>query len=174
MTNHRHAPPIPARMTVALDAIGAEGAWVDEALGGAEPMVDRWEAGELVPTPGQVELLAELTGFPVAFFYKPVADWEHEPLVVRICQRGRRGDNGTVVLKSWIDWAGVLQVEELTPPRPAYRPAKAKQPAAAQPSRAATPGRHAPKEDRQTPGVCVCGLPVDAPNGRHLPRRNPK
>lgn len=166
MTDHRHAPPIPARITVALDRIGAEGPWVDEALGGAEPMVDRWEAGELVPTVGQVEKLAELTGFPVAFFYKPVADWEHEPLLVRICQRGRRGDNGTSVIKSWIDWAGVLHVEEITPPRPAYRPPK--------PKAAATDGRHAPKEDRHTPGVCVCGLPVDAPNRKHLPRKGPK
>src|SRR5918995_3245339 len=65
MTDHRHAPPIPARITVTLDYIGAEGPWVDEALGGAEPMVDQWEAGELVPTPGQVEKLAQLTGFPV-------------------------------------------------------------------------------------------------------------
>ena len=171
MTDHRHAPPIPARITVALDAIGAEGAWVDEALDGAEPMVDQWEAGELVPTVGQVEKLAELTGFPVAFFYKPVADWEHEPLVVRICQRGRRGDNGTSVIKSWIDWAGVLHSEELTPPRPAYRPPKPK-PAATPPSAAAR-GRHAPKQDRHTPGVCVCGLLLDAPNRKHLPRKDP-
>lgn len=167
MTDHRHAPPIPARITVALDSIGAEGAWVDEALGGAEPMVDEWEEGKRTPTPQQVEKLAELTGFPLAFFYKPVTDREREPLIVRICQRGRRGDNGTVVLKSWIDWDGVLHVEELTPPRPPYRPPKPK-PAPPVPTRArAAPGAHKPKEDRHAPGACVCGLPLDAPNRRH-------
>ena len=166
MTDHRHAPPIPARMTVALDVIGAEGAWVDEALGGAEPMVDQWEAGELVPTPQQVEKLATLTGFPVGFFYKPVADWEHEPRVTRICQRGRRGDNGTVVIKSWVDWAGVLHMEELTPPRPPYRPKKPK-PAAPAPADRPPAGTHRPKEDRGAPGACTCGLPLDAPNRRH-------
>lgn len=174
MTDHRHAPPIPARITVALDYIGAEGPWVDVALGGAEPMVDRWEAGELVPTPGQVEKLAALTGFPVAFFYKPIADWEHEPVITRICQRGRRGDNGTVVIRSWVDWAGVLHAEELTPPRPPYRPPKPKPPAPNLPRARAAAGAHAPKEDRNTPGVCACGLPVDAPNRRHLPRRDPR
>ena len=167
MTDHRHAPPIPARITVALDSIGAEGPWVDEALGGAEPMVDRWEAGELAPTPGQVEKLAELTGFPVAFFYKPVEEREHEPLIVRICQRGRRGDNGTVVLKSWIDWAGVLHVEELTPPRPPYRPKKPKPADPAPPGVRPRAGAHKPKEDRHTPGACVCGLPLEVPNRRH-------
>lgn len=65
------APPTPERITIALDVRELYGPKVDEALGGREPMVDEWEAGTLVPTAGQVELLAELTDFPVAFFYLP-------------------------------------------------------------------------------------------------------
>lgn len=171
MTDHRHAPPIPARITVALDYIGAEGPWVDEALGGAEPMVDQWEAGELVPTPGQVEKLAQLTGFPVGFFYKPVAEWEAQPVRTFICSRARRGENGLTIVESYVDWAGVLQVRELTPPRPAYRPKKPKPASAVKreedAAARARPGVHVPEEDRHTPGACVCGLPVDSPNSRH-------
>ncbi|HXF21575.1 MAG TPA: hypothetical protein VN597_14040 [Streptosporangiaceae bacterium] len=61
--------PLPERITAALDLRMLEGPEVDEALGGAEPMVDRWEAGTLEPSPGQVVLLAELTTRPVAWFY---------------------------------------------------------------------------------------------------------
>ena len=169
MTDHRHAPPIPARITDALDSIGAEGPWVDEALGGAEPMVDQWEAGELVPTPGQVEKLAELTGFPVAYFYKPVEEWETQPVRTFICNRNRRGENGLTILESHIDWAGVLHVEELTPPRPPYRPTKPAQTPPAPRARPARPGAHEPDEDRATPGTCTCGLPATRANIRHRP-----
>ena len=34
-------------------------------------MVDEWEAGARVPTLEQVQALAELTGWPVRFFYLP-------------------------------------------------------------------------------------------------------
>lgn len=69
--------PFPARITQALDAPAApgsvgplEGPGVDEFCGVAEPTVDRWEAGEEIPTTEQLERLAELTGYPVAFFYR--------------------------------------------------------------------------------------------------------
>lgn len=62
--------PNPERITTALDAAGLWGPEVDRACGVEEPTVDLWESGELVPTREQVEALAALTGFPVAFFYR--------------------------------------------------------------------------------------------------------
>jgi hypothetical protein len=74
----RHSPtqfagkrPTPARITLALDMRGLYGPEVDEACGVAEPAVDQWETGQLVPTFEQLERLAKLTGHPVAFFYEP-------------------------------------------------------------------------------------------------------
>lgn len=52
----------PWVITMALDSVGAEGPWVDEALGTAEPAVDEWEAGIRYPTWEQLLALAELTG----------------------------------------------------------------------------------------------------------------
>lgn len=66
-----NGPPTPERITIALDMRGLYGPEVDEALGGEEPMVDEWETGERIPTKEQVEALARLTDFPVAFFYLP-------------------------------------------------------------------------------------------------------
>lgn len=63
--------PAPGRMTIALDICELYGPEVDRALGGEEPMVDEWESGERVPDFGQVQALAELTRFPVRFFYLP-------------------------------------------------------------------------------------------------------
>lgn len=68
--------PTPARITLALDApVGCpgplEGPGVDEFCGVAEPTVDRWEAGEETPTPGQLDALAALTGYPLGFFFLP-------------------------------------------------------------------------------------------------------
>jgi hypothetical protein len=67
-------PPNRKWITLALDARGLYGPEVDEACGGVEPMVDRWELGELEPTAAQVVLLAELTGHPPAFFYQDPPD----------------------------------------------------------------------------------------------------
>jgi hypothetical protein len=63
--------PTPERITIALDFRGLWGPEVDQMLGGEEPMVDEWEAGERVPTVAQVQMLAELTGFTVRWFYLP-------------------------------------------------------------------------------------------------------
>ncbi len=63
--------PVPERITTALDLRMLYGPEVDRALGGEEPMVDEWESGERVPSFEQVQALAELTGFPVKFFYEP-------------------------------------------------------------------------------------------------------
>lgn len=64
---------VPARVTIALDLCGLDGPEVDLACGAAEPDVDMWELGLAVPSAGQVERLAGLTGFPAAYFYRPVA-----------------------------------------------------------------------------------------------------
>jgi transcriptional regulator with XRE-family HTH domain len=56
---------------MALDLRELYGPEVDQALGGEEPMVDEWESGERVPSLEQVQALAELTQFPVKFFYQP-------------------------------------------------------------------------------------------------------
>ena len=61
--------PNPARITTALDLANLYGPEVDVALGGAEPMVDQWEAGKLTPTRTQMHQLAFLTGFAVDWFY---------------------------------------------------------------------------------------------------------
>lgn len=161
MTDHRGPLPVPARITDALDQMGAEGPEVDIALGGVEPMVDQWEAGELMPTRDQVELLAAYTGFPVAFFYKPVEEWETQPTRTFMCQMGRRGDNGLTITESWIDWEGVRHLEVLTPPRPPYRPPKPKSdpPAPAPAAARAREGTHRYDEEPGAPGYCRCGMP---------------
>lgn len=173
MTAHPGPMPVPARITEALDARGFEGPWVDEALGGTEPMVDEWEAGNSLPTPAQVDRLAELTGFPPAFFYRPVEEWETVPRRTFLCQMGRRGDNGLTILRSWIDWDGVAHTVQETPDRPPYRPRK---PKPARPVVADTPpdpGKpHAPQEDPDNGGCClICRLPLDGPNWRHRGRK---
>ncbi|MGW0485774.1 hypothetical protein [Nonomuraea sp. NPDC003214] len=68
------APPVPGRITMALDAAGLYGPDVDRALGGEEPMVDEWELGIRVPSPRQLVTLARMTGFPVSFFFKPLEE----------------------------------------------------------------------------------------------------
>ena len=61
--------PTPERITIALDMRGLFGPEVDQSLGGEEPMVDEWESGVRVPSLADMQALAELTGFPVRFFY---------------------------------------------------------------------------------------------------------
>jgi hypothetical protein len=154
---------VPARITMALDAIGAEGPWVDEALGGVEPMVDDWEAGKYLPTDEQVKKLAALTGRPEAFFYRP-CDELREPMRVFLCDMRRRGENGLTIIESHVDWDGVLHREQLTPDRPPYRPRKAPP----KPPRRLPKGVHEPVDDPDAPGCCqVCRLPLDKPNRRH-------
>ena len=63
---------VPARITLALDLRGLDGPEVDIACGTVEPYVDLWECGLEIPTEEQVRLLADLTGFPVPFFYLPI------------------------------------------------------------------------------------------------------
>ena len=164
MTDHKGPIPIPARITHALDSIGAYGPEVDQQLGGEEPMVDEWEAGLRVPTLHQIQLLAQMTRKPISFFYRPVQDWEMKPQRIFICERGRRGENGLTILNSWIDWAGVQHVEQETPDRPPKRAPKAAPAAAPAPKR--RPGACTPTPDPDTPGCCTCGLPLSAARHR--------
>jgi hypothetical protein len=88
--------PVPARITTALDVRGLYGPEVDRACGVQEPAVDLWEAGELVPTAEQVKALAALTGYPVEFFYLPVAP--EELGITFVCSRsGPRGKRCQVI-----------------------------------------------------------------------------
>jgi len=79
--------PAASRITCALDKGQHYGPQVDAALGVlADPpdVVDRWEAGTLVPTFAEVRRLAVMTGFLVEWFYRP----ELEPIgPVFICRR---------------------------------------------------------------------------------------
>jgi hypothetical protein len=75
----------PERITQALDIRGLYGPEVDEACGGAEPMVDEWEAGIRTPTRDQLHRLSFLTGFPIVFFYRRP---EPSPGPMFICGRG--------------------------------------------------------------------------------------
>jgi hypothetical protein len=65
-----------------------EGPEVDRACGTCEPHVDRWEAGTEIPTLRQVELLAELTGFAVAWFYADPMP-THDPGALFVCGPGQ-------------------------------------------------------------------------------------
>lgn len=97
--------PVPARITMALDLGGHEGPEVDIACGAVEPAVDLWECGVEVPTAEQVQLLAQLTGFPVRYFYLPV---KPGPIVdgLIICWTDGRGCER--VEPDYVDERGVL------------------------------------------------------------------
>jgi hypothetical protein len=83
----RQGKPYPRRITQALDSRELYGPEVDIACGAVEPAVDRWETGEEVPTWEQLEKLAELTHYPIAFFFMEPG----EPLTGFMCIRGGKG-----------------------------------------------------------------------------------
>jgi len=171
MTAHSGPLPVPARITLALDAAQLWGPQVDIDLGGVEPMVDDWEAGRSLPTPEQVERLAALTGHPVGWFYASAEAWETEPTRIFMCQRNRRPENALTVVRSWVDWDGVQHIEQETPERPPYRPRRPRTPSTPEttvpPRRARKPRRTCvARPDPAVPGWCVCGLPLA--NARHI------
>lgn len=127
MTAHPGPLPVPARITMALNAVGAEGDQVDIDLGVGEPAVDghpvtvdNWEAGVWLPTPAQVARLAAYTAFPVAWFYKPPSEQETRRTRMFMCDLSRR-IHGLTIVESWIDWDGVWHAEEITDPHPPKR-----------------------------------------------------
>lgn len=97
----------PRRITQALDLRELYGPEVDLACGGAEPMVDEWEAGERTPTGRQLRKLAALTGFPPAFFAR-----DDPP-----------GWDASQVFVCSIDHTHGAPAGTLFTPRPATRPA---------------------------------------------------
>lgn len=74
---------VPGRITIALYIRGLEGPQVDIDCGAEEPDVDEWELGIKQPTADQVRKLAELTGFPIPFFYQPIVA---QPMTTFICR----------------------------------------------------------------------------------------
>jgi hypothetical protein len=102
--------PVPARITEALDLRKMDGPEVDLACGAQEPDVDDWEAARKVPSHEQIILLAELTRFPVSFFYRPVSDAERARRRVFLCDRTKR-KHGLTVVVTWIDECDVLHQE---------------------------------------------------------------
>lgn len=104
---------VPAWITLALDSRGLAGPEVDIRCGAAEPDVDLWECGLLVPTRKQVELLARLTEYPLSFFFVPfIPGPVHGMTGMVICYR--RKVNGTRchhVVPDVIDERGVLHYE---------------------------------------------------------------
>jgi hypothetical protein len=106
----QHGRPVPARMTWAMDIRGLEGPKVDEQVGTYEGNpdgdVDDWEAARALPRPEQVLLLARLTRFPVAWFYKPVQPGPVLGGPAWICWGGRRGCE--IVPDDYVDERGVV------------------------------------------------------------------
>jgi transcriptional regulator with XRE-family HTH domain len=96
----------PTRITAALDAAGCTGARVDRYLGGAEPMVDEWEAGRAAPSPIQVWWLCDLTGVPPWWLCQETP----ARLVARVCPGftplyeippGADRDRAAILLRRW-------------------------------------------------------------------------
>lgn len=61
--------PRPHRISRALDMAGLFGPDADAQLGVAEPALDLWESGALVPTEEQLAGLAHRAGVAVEWFY---------------------------------------------------------------------------------------------------------
>ncbi|MER6830903.1 hypothetical protein ABT352_33255 [Streptosporangium sp. NPDC000563] len=80
--------PIPYRITTALNLRELYGPEVDRACGVEEPAVDQWEAGTLIPTREQIELLAKLTDYPPHYFYMPIRP-EERGITAMLCSRKR-------------------------------------------------------------------------------------
>lgn len=99
---------VPARITIALDRCGLQGPEVDTACGAEEPAVDMWEAGLWVPTPEQLVKLAELTGYQVGWFFRPMRPGPFPASAIIICDRTKRKNGCTVREPDVITEAGVL------------------------------------------------------------------
>lgn len=155
--------PVPARITMALgDRSGPE---VDLAVGTFEGNpagdVDAWEDPDdwRLPDGRQVRLLAEYTGYPIAWFYKP---YTPIPSRMTICWRDRRGcetfdDDGVIVPPGKQPGQHTLPGMPAVPeaaPAPAPRSSSARRPSSLQLSTA-----------RNTP--------VPAPEQPMLPSRMP-
>lgn len=82
--------PEPSRITVALDMAGLFGPEADATLGVAEPTIDLWETGAMVPTEAQLADIAARAGITVEWFYgDPI-----EPQTFQMCYRTRKAAGG--------------------------------------------------------------------------------
>lgn len=110
--NAGDAAPVPARITIALDARALDGPEVDLACGTFEGNpdgdVDAWEVALAVPSPEQVRQIAKLTGYPVGWFYEPLPPG---PLTgaIYVCTGRRRSSK--VLQPNVVDERGVLLYE---------------------------------------------------------------
>lgn len=93
-------PPNPRWIAQALDDAHLFGPQVDKDLGGAEPMVDLWETGDLAPSEHQLVLLQALTRKNRGYFYQPT------PALVGTVH-GRPAYSGTALGD---DYAAILKV----------------------------------------------------------------
>jgi hypothetical protein len=111
--------PIPARITIALDALQLHGPEVDIACGTHEGNpagdVDAWEEARAVPSAEQVEKLAALCRMPVEYFYAPIEDYERDVRMF-MCDRTKR-KHGLTIVTSRVDERGVLHREYHQPSR---------------------------------------------------------
>lgn len=83
---------VPARITIALDLRELHGPEIDEHVGtyhgNPDGDIDRWEQALAVPSREQVELLAKLTDFPLAWFYEPIKPGPFTDGPIWMCGRG--------------------------------------------------------------------------------------
>lgn len=121
--------PVPERITWALDmpqAPGAEGPLegpgVDEFCGVQEPTVDLWETGEVIPSEEELARLAELTGYSLEWFYRPVLDLSGPGTFMCVGDGPRHGcyHPDDPALLTALALADVGEVSRV--PRPAPRP----------------------------------------------------
>ena len=84
--------PRPHRISRALDMAGLYGPEADAQLGVAEPALDLWEAGALVPTAEQLAALAVRADVGVEWFYSD--DPLPEVRVGTICFRTKKAAGG--------------------------------------------------------------------------------
>ncbi len=161
---------VPARITLAMNLRGLEGPEVDIECGTVEGNrdpdagdVDMWELGLAVPTREQVELMAKLTDFPPAWFYRPM---EPGPLLAG-AGSGEAGflfmcgpGGCTIVESDYVDEDGVLQYggeprrtlpEAALPFDPGERAERPKRPAAPRKKTPAKKAAAAPKTSNTMP-----------------------
>lgn len=147
---------VPARISIAMDIAGLDGHGVDLRCGtyhgNPDGDIDRWEQALKTPSPEQVRLMAEVTGFPIAWFYRPARPGPTPgDGPVWICWRDKRGCERSA--PNVIDVRGVLlyggqprpPVDTCPPPLPGMPvPDRDPDPKPARPAPAAVKKRQAP------------------------------
>jgi hypothetical protein len=98
---------------MALDSRGLHGPDVDPAcgtwVGNPDGDVEAWENADAVPSPAQLVALAELTRYPIAWFYRPLPAGPLLGGPVHVCFTNRR--KSVVLAPDVVDERGVLLCE---------------------------------------------------------------